>query len=73
MHNQKNYEILFQEKPEPEKKVGMLFVYIVLGISLCVFVPVYGFHRMPKEFFLIVNQTLKGNKRKYKMKSVNWN
>jgi hypothetical protein len=30
MHNQKNYEILFQEKPEPEKKVGMLFVYIVL-------------------------------------------
>ena len=37
MHNQKNYGILFQEKPEPDKKVGMLFVYIVLGISLCVF------------------------------------
>ncbi len=37
MHNQKNYEILFQEKPKPEKEVGMVFVYIVLGISLCVF------------------------------------
>ncbi len=37
MHNLKNYEILFQEKPEPEKKVRMIFVYIVFGISLCVF------------------------------------
>lgn len=37
MHNQKNYEILFKEKPEPVKKVGMAFVYIVLGLSLCVF------------------------------------
>lgn len=37
MHNQNNYEILFKEKPVPEKKVGMFFVYMVLAISLCVF------------------------------------
>lgn len=37
MQHQKNYEILFKEKPELEKKVGMAFVYIVLGLSLCVF------------------------------------
>ena len=37
MHNPNTYEILFKEKPKPESKVGMVFVYLVLALSLCVF------------------------------------
>ena len=37
MRNPKTYETLFEEKPEPKPKVAMFFVYLVLGLSLCVF------------------------------------
>ncbi len=37
MHNPKTYEILSKEKSKPESKVGMVFVYFVLTLSLCVF------------------------------------
>lgn len=33
----KTYKILFKKEPKPETKVGMLFVYIVFALSLCIF------------------------------------
>jgi cell division protein FtsL len=37
MRNPKTYETLFNEKLGPKPKVAMLFVYLVLALSLCVF------------------------------------
>jgi cell division protein FtsL len=36
MQNPSTYSTLFS-KEKPESKVGMFFVYLVLGLSLCVF------------------------------------
>lgn len=37
MQNPETYSTLSQDKTRPKPKVAMLFVYIVVGLSLCVF------------------------------------
>ncbi len=49
MRTSENYTQLFEEPPQTEPKVAMLFVYIVLGLSLCVFVVSIWFSSYAKD------------------------
>ncbi|MCY4404223.1 MAG: cell division protein FtsL [Candidatus Poribacteria bacterium] len=52
MQNPTTYSPLFNQKPDPEPKVAMLFVYLVLGLSLCVFGASVWFSSYAKSVFL---------------------
>ena len=53
MQNTRTYSTLFKkEKPEPKPKVAMLFVYIIVGLSLCVFGTSVWFSSYAKELYI---------------------
>lgn len=52
MRTSGNYTQLFEEQQPAEPKVAMLFVYIVLGLSLCVFVASIWFSSYAKHVVL---------------------
>ncbi len=52
MQNPTTYNAHFNEKPDPEPKVAMFFVYFVLGLSLCVFGTSVWFSSYAKGVFL---------------------
>jgi cell division protein FtsL len=52
MRNPKTYDTLFNEKPKSKPKAAMLFVYLVLAISLCVFGASVWFSSYAKHVFI---------------------
>ena len=52
MQNLTVYGTMFNAKPNPEPKVSMFFVYLVLGLSLCVFGASVWFSSYAKGVFL---------------------
>ncbi len=53
MQNPNTYSTLFsKEKPESKPKVAMFFVYLVLGLSLCVFGTSIWFSSYAKKVYL---------------------
>ena len=64
MQNPTTYETLFNGKPDPEPKVAMLFVYLVLGLSLCVFGASVWFSSYAKGVFLQRRPTFEKHREK---------
>ena len=52
MRNPRTYSTLFRQKSESKPKVAMFFVYLVLGLSLCVFAASVWFSSYPKNVHL---------------------
>jgi cell division protein FtsL len=52
MQNPKTHDTLFNKKPKSKPKVTMLFVYLVLAISLCVFGASVWFSSYAKQVFI---------------------
>ena len=52
MRNPNTYSTLFKEKPKPKPKVAMFLVYLVFGLSLCVFGASVWFSSYAKKVYI---------------------
>lgn len=52
MRNPNTYSTLFKEKTEAQPKVAMFLVYVVLGLSLCVFGASVWFSSYAKKVYI---------------------